>query len=100
VVIQGAVQSSYKVQMSTENVVGVHLPVFDVVNERTGPRMCLLVLRLSYVSSRYDWFGQRWSASQCLQRPLPQGVGVHCEACFIASMYPFLFHLNFLRLLS
>lgn len=27
--------------MSTENVVGVHLPVFDTVNERTGPRMLI-----------------------------------------------------------
>eukprot|EP01127_Copromyxa_protea_P003174 TRINITY_DN13031_c0_g1_i1.p1 TRINITY_DN13031_c0_g1~~TRINITY_DN13031_c0_g1_i1.p1 ORF type:complete len:266 (-),score=73.79 TRINITY_DN13031_c0_g1_i1:44-778(-) len=37
VVIQGATQASFKVQMTTENVVGVHLPVFDTVNDRNGP---------------------------------------------------------------
>jgi V-type H+-transporting ATPase subunit D len=35
-VIHGVTTASYKVKLKSENVVGVHLPVFDSINERNG----------------------------------------------------------------
>eukprot|EP01126_Amoeba_proteus_P003489 TRINITY_DN11167_c0_g1_i5.p1 TRINITY_DN11167_c0_g1~~TRINITY_DN11167_c0_g1_i5.p1 ORF type:complete len:210 (-),score=50.32 TRINITY_DN11167_c0_g1_i5:136-765(-) len=37
VVIQGATQATFKVNIIPDNVVGVHLPVFETLNDRSGP---------------------------------------------------------------